>query len=232
MAPALVSINLAVVTDNPAHRHRPGRANTGARTGIDKRSADHPVRLEALGVVGDSVCDTRHHGGLDQAVYAYSLEDQQFWASELASELSFELRPGSFGENLTTQGIDLSTAVIGERWQIGQTVLEVSAPRIPCSTFAAFWRVNKLVKRFIAAARPGAYLRVLTPGVVQAGEEIAVVSRPEHGVTIRETFAAMSGQHELARRLLEAPQLPEAIRNDAAKWLAQTASVSSWSTAR
>jgi MOSC domain-containing protein YiiM len=187
-------------------------------TGIDKRPVDGPVRLEPLGVDGDHVVDTSAHGGVDQAVYAYAAEDGAWWASELAREV----HPGNFGENLTTIGIDLNEAIIGERWAVGSAVLEVSRPRIPCAVFAGFWDVADLIKRFTARAHSGTYLRVLTPGSVAAGDGIEVIHRPDHGVTIGVVFRALTLEPALLPRLLDAPQLPQALRDKAARRTAET----------
>lgn len=138
-------------------------------TGIDKRPADGPVRVAdpgpkgtgGSGLAGDSVCDLRHHGGSDQAVYAFAREELDAWERELGHPLA----NGAFGENLTTRGVDVSGARIGERWRIGAgLVLEVTSGRIPCRTFAGHVGEERWVKRFTQAAAPGAYLRVIEPG--------------------------------------------------------------------
>jgi MOSC domain-containing protein YiiM len=190
------------------------------KTGIDKRPAAGPVAVRRLGLAGDTICDTAHHGGLDQAVYAYAEEDADWWRAELDGQPRVEVRPGAFGENLTTRGVDVSGAVIGERWRIGSTILQVSAPRIPCSTFAAFWAVDRLIDRFIKAGRPGAYLRVLTEGELSAGDPITVLDRPAHGLTIAQTLRALTGDHSLAPLLVAAPELPAGARRKAERWLA------------
>ena len=190
-------------------------------TGIDKRPVAGAVRLETLGVEGDHVLDTRGHGGVDQAVYAYASEDAAWWAESLARAVS----PGNFGENLTTVGIDLTDCVVGERWTVGTAVLEVSRPRIPCSVFAGFWDVPDLVKRFTERAHPGTYLRVLTPGSVRAGDPIEVVHRPDHGVTIGVVFRALTLEPDLLPRLLDAPQLPAHLRERAARRVATASSI-------
>jgi len=189
-------------------------------TGIDKRPVAGAVRLEPLGVAGDHVLDTPSHGGVDQAVYAYASEDAAWWAEALGRSLN----PGNFGENLTTAGIDLNDCVIGERWTVGTARLEVSRPRIPCSVFAGFWNVPDLVRRFTERARPGTYLRVLTPGSVQAGDRIEVVHRPDHGVTIGVVFRALTLEPDLLPRLLDAPQLPARLRDRAARRIAAASS--------
>ncbi|MDQ1742995.1 MAG: hypothetical protein QOE23_1334 [Pseudonocardiales bacterium] len=215
----LVAVNLAQVRDTPPVR--PGtRANRKpTRTGIDKRPAAGPVRIARLGLAGDTICDTRNHGGVDQAVYAYALEDTEWWQAELAGELAFQLGPGSLGENLTLRGVDVTNSVIGERWRIGGAILQVAVPRLPCSTFASYWDVDRLVKRFIRAGRTGAYLRVLTEGEVAAGDEVSVLDRPGHGLTLLETVRALTGDRSLAAKLLTAPELPADVHRLARRWL-------------
>jgi MOSC domain-containing protein YiiM len=187
------------------------------RTGIDKQPVDGPVAITvpgprgsvATGVAGDQVGDTRHHGGPDQAVYAYAREDLDKWSAELGRELA----GGMFGENLTTSGLDVTGARIGERWLIGdEVVLEVSAPRIPCRTFAAWLGERGWIKTFTQRAIPGAYLRVVTPGAVRAGDDIRVVHTPGHDVTIGLAFRALTTEPELLPRLLVAAALPERTR--------------------
>jgi MOSC domain-containing protein YiiM len=158
------------------------------------------------GLVGDRVCDLRHHGGDDQAVYAYAREDLDVWAAELARPLPC----GVFGENLTTTGIDVTEALIGECWRVGgRVVLEVAVPRIPCRVFAGWLGERGWVKTFTARAIPGAYLRVVESGVVQVGDPITVVHRPGHDVTIGFVFRALTNESELLPRLLVAEALPD-----------------------
>jgi MOSC domain-containing protein YiiM len=185
-------------------------------TGIDKRPVDGRVRAEGAGLTGDVICDTKNHGGYDQAVYAYAREDAAWWVAELGRELPF----GAFGENLSTSGVDCTGAVIGERWQVGGAVLEVSRPRIPCRTFAGFWDVPNLVKRFTQRGLPGAYLRIIVEGDLGAGDPVEIIDRPAHGVTIGEVFRALTGDRSLAPRLLEAPELPASVRERARKMVA------------
>jgi MOSC domain-containing protein YiiM len=187
-----------------------GRATTfnfkALPTGIAKRPVGHSVMVTApgpkgiagSGLAGDAVCDRRHHGGNDQAVYAYAREDLDVWADELGRPLA----NGSFGENLTTSGIDITNAVIGEQWRVGRTlVLEVSDPRIPCRTFAGFLAERGWVKRFVDRAAPGTYLRVVEPGTVSAGVEISLEHRPGHGVTVATAFRAFTTSPDLLSRL-------------------------------
>ena len=171
-----------------------------SRSAIDKRPAGCPVEVGPLGLDGDTVADKVNHGGLDQAVYAYGREDLDWWTERLGRELP----NGMFGENLTTAGIDVSGALIGETWRAGTVVLQVTAPRIPCSTFKAWLGEEpQWVKRFAAAGRPGAYLRVLTPGTVAAGDDLEVVDRPGVAVTVAESMLAYYGDHDIMRRLVQ-----------------------------
>jgi MOSC domain-containing protein YiiM len=177
------------------------------RSAIDKRSADCPVEVGPLGLDGDTVADKVNHGGTEQAVYAYGREDLDWWTEQLGREL----RNGMFGENLTTAGIDVSSALIGETWRAGQVVLQVTSPRIPCDTFKSWLDEPHWVKRFAAAGRPGAYLRVLAPGVVAGGDDLEVLSRPSVAVTVAEAMLAFYGDQDLMRRLLE-------VAGRSAKW--------------
>jgi MOSC domain-containing protein YiiM len=188
------------------------------RTGIDKRSVDFSVLLANNCVAGDVVADTKNHGGYDKAVYAYSREDAQWWESELG----FAIASGRFGENLTTIGVNVTGAIIGERWAIGSSVLEVAEPRTPCRTFAGFWDRPSLIKEFTSAGRPGAYMRIVKEGTVKSGDEIDIVHRPSHGVTISDVFAAMSGERSRIAKIAEVPEISPEIR-EWAKRIAETA---------
>jgi MOSC domain-containing protein YiiM len=211
----LISVNLGVPGSNPDR--------SGAVTGIDKQPAAGPVRVRApgpkrgglgSGLVGDTIGDLANHGGDHQAAYAYAREDLDWWQAELGRPL----RAGAFGENLTTAGLDVTGALVGERWQVGErVVLEVAVPRIPCGTFASWIAEQGWVKRFTVRARPGAYLRVVVPGEIRAGDPVGVVSRPDHDVTIGVTFRALTREPELLPRLLVADALPESVRERAAR---------------
>jgi MOSC domain-containing protein YiiM len=211
----LISVNLAVPRPNPAKR-------VGV-TGIDKQPAPGPVQVRApgpkgtglgSGLVGDRIFDTAHHGGDDQAVYAYAREDLDTWEGELGRTLP----SGVFGENLTTSGLDVTGALIGERWRIGeQVVLEVADPRIPCGTFAHWMAEQGWVKRFTVRALPGAYLRVIVAGEIRAGDPVTVLSRPDHDVTIGLTFRALTREPELLPRLLAADALPAEVKQAVTK---------------
>ena len=197
------------------------------RTAIDKRPVPGRVAVAApgprgtagstgSGIVGDEVCDHRFHGGDDQAVYAYGREELDLWQLELGRELP----NGVFGENLTTLGLATTDALIGERWQVGpQVVLEVCATRIPCRTFAGWLDERGWLKRFTRRALPGAYLRVITPGEIQAGDPVTVLSRPDHTVTSGVVFRALTLEPELLPRLLDVPELGAHQRGHAAQRL-------------
>jgi MOSC domain-containing protein YiiM len=176
------------------------------RTGIDKRPVTGRVAVHPLGPDGDVQVNRRYHGGEGQALYAYAQEDADWWAAELDRDLP----PGRFGENLRTSGVDLTGAVLGERWRVGTALLQVTDCRIPCANFERFWGVPQLVKRFTKHGAPGAYLRVVETGDVGAGDVIEVVERPAHGVTIETAFRAYTTQKqrlpELAPALATLPQ--------------------------
>ena len=186
-------------------------------TGIDKQPVEGPVAVSApgpkgngdVGLAGDRVYDVKHHGGVDQAVYAYAREDLDGWEPELGRSLA----NGVFGENLTTSGLDVTNALIGERWRIGpDVVLEVSCARIPCATFQGWLEREGWIKRFTQAARPGAYLRVAEPGDIRAGDPIEIVHRPDHDVTVAVVFRAMTLEPGLLPRLLPSGAFPEEER--------------------
>jgi MOSC domain-containing protein YiiM len=171
---------------------RPGKS------AIDKRPVAGPVAVGQLGLDGDECADKEHHGGFEQAVYVYAREDLDWWTEQLGREL----RDGAFGENLTTAGIDVSAALIGETWRVGSVVAQVTFPRVPCVTFRSWLGEPHWVKRFAAGGRPGAYLRVLTPGSVAAGDDLTVLSRPEQAVTVAESMRAYYGDRQIMSRLL------------------------------
>ncbi|XVX22149.1 MOSC domain-containing protein [Actinomycetota bacterium] len=155
------------------------------------------------GVVGDEVVDGRHHGGDWQAVYAFAREELDHWAGVLGAELP----DGAFGENLTTEGVDVDGAVIGEVWRVGTAALRVTGPRIPCRTFATRLGVRGWVRTFSERGRTGAYLAVVEPGAIRAGDPVEVLDRPAHGITVPDSFRALMGDDEQARRVLAEPDV-------------------------
>jgi MOSC domain-containing protein YiiM len=168
------------------------------RSAISKRTRP-AVWVGTLGPDGDEHGDTEHHGGGEQAVYAYAREDLDWWVERLGREL----RDGMFGENVTTAGLDITGALIGETWRMGGATVQVTAPRIPCVTFQSWMDEPRWVKRFAQAGRPGAYLRVLREGPVRGGDSIEVLSRPAVQVTVAESMRAFYGDADIMRRLLE-----------------------------
>lgn len=207
----MLSVNLARVRVNP---DAPSRS-----TGIDKVAAHHDVMVRApgpmrdglgSGLVGDTIGNQKLHGGDDQAVYVYAREDLDGWETRLERPLT----DGMFGENLTTTGIDVTNTLIGERWQVGDDglLLEVSAPRTPCRTFSAFLQLSGWIKTFTQAGKPGAYLRVVAPGTVRAGDAITVAQRPDHDVTIGLAFRARMTNPSLLPQLLAADALSAELK--------------------
>jgi MOSC domain-containing protein YiiM len=191
-------------------RPRPNPYKDTGSTGIGKQPTLEPVQVRApgpkttglgSGLVGDFIGDGKHHGGNDQAVYAFQREDLDDWERRLRRELP----NGFFGENLTTLDLEINQARIGERWRVGEkVVLQVTAPRIPCATFRGWMGEKGWAKIFTAAGRPGAYLSVITPGTIRAGDPIEVIQRPDHGVSISLVFRATTTERSLLPRLLAA----------------------------
>ena len=193
----VLSINVTSVV------HQGEWTGSEGRTGIDKRSVVGSVEFKNNGVAGDRIIDTNVHGGYDQAVYAYAREDAQWWETEIGEEIP----AGRFGENLTTEGIDVNAALVGEQWRIGSVILEVSQPRIPCRVFAGFWKRATLIKDFTQAGRPGAYLRIIQEGTAQAGDAIEIIYKPDHNVSISDLFSAKSGERVKINEIKVVPQL-------------------------
>jgi MOSC domain-containing protein YiiM len=198
--------NARVISVNTGRARAAGWAHPLRRTAIDKRPAAGPLAIGWLGVQGDEQADSKHHGGVEQAVYAYAREDLDWWVEQLG----LELLNGTFGENLTTAGLDVSGALLGETWQVGGAVVQVRSVRIPCGVFASwmgeqYGAQRAWVKRFAAAGRPGAYLKVLTEGTAGPGDPIEVLHRPAASVTVAEALRAYYGDTDLMRRLVAVP---------------------------
>jgi MOSC domain-containing protein YiiM len=172
------------------------------------------VAVRGVNVDGDEQADRAVHGGPHKAVYAYAREDIDWWQDELARELP----NGVFGENLTVRGLDLGTALIGERWRVGSAVLEVSEPRFPCWKLGVRFDDPKMLKRFAAARRPGTYLRIAEEGELQAGDSVEVISRPDHDLTIAAFAHAFLGDRSQLGRLL-IPEVSQGWR----EWVAEQA---------
>jgi MOSC domain-containing protein YiiM len=197
---------------------RPRPVDTGRRvvgTAIWKRPVAGRVAVRGVNVDGDDQADRTVHGGPDKAVYAYALEEIRQWEDELGRPLG----AAAFGENLTTEGIDVSGALVGERWRIGTTLLEVVQPRLPCFKLGLRMGDPAFVKRFALASRPGAYLRIVEEGELGAGDAIEVADRPAHGVTVALVARAIMIDHDLLAQAAAAPELPA----DLADWMLERA---------
>ena len=174
-------------------------------TAIWKDPVQGRVKVRGVNVDGDRQANLEVHGGVDKALYAYGAEDLEWWAGQLGREVP----PGSFGENLTVRGVDVSGALVGERWRAGTTLLEVSQPRTPCFKLGIRMGSQRFPSRFAAAGRPGAYLRILAEGEVAAGDPVGVVHRPAHGLTVAEVSRIYHQDHAGAARLLQVPELAD-----------------------
>jgi MOSC domain-containing protein YiiM len=177
-------------------------------TAIWKHPVPGRVPLRGVNMEGDDQADRTVHGGPDKAVYAYAREDIEWWEGELERALS----EAPFGENLTVSGLPVSEAVIGEQWALGSALLQVTQPRLPCFKLGLRMGDPRFLKRFAAARRPGAYLRVLREGDIAAGDQIEVTGRPAHGVTSALVSRALLGERWLLEPALAAEELPEELR--------------------
>lgn len=191
-------------------RPQPNPYKKTRATGIGKEPQDDPVEVRApgpkhgglgSGLVGDFIGDGQHHGGDGQAVYAFQREDLDRWSERLGRQIP----NGFFGENLTTVELEVNEARIGERWRVGaDVVLQVVSARIPCSTFRGQMGEKGWLKTFTADARPGAYLSVITPGLIRTGDPVEVIHRPAHDVTVSLMFRAFTTDRDLLPALLPA----------------------------
>lgn len=216
MSASIVSVNVG----RPRDVEWAGRTK---RTAIVKTAVDGPVEVRTLGIDGDEVADTKYHGGTYQAVYAFAREDLDLWSTRVGVPLP----DGQFGENLTTTGIDVNESLVGEQWLIGTTVLEVADVRTPCLVFQRYLGLLDLdsrrwIKRFTEDARPGPYLKVVQAGRLAAGDEITVVHRPDHDITVSLMFKALTTERCLLPRLLEiGVDLAPTTRKLAEKYVAE-----------
>ena len=200
----LRSVNVAV----DLHQGEPWTGTEG-RTGIDKRPVAQRVRVFDDHVEGDRVIDRKHHGGEFKAVYAYASEDAEWWEQRIGRALA----PGAFGENLTTEALRISDALIGEQWRVGTAVLQVTEPRIACRVFAGFWDRPNLIKEFSDAGRSGTYLKIVVEGELGAGDVIDIVYRPACNVTVGMLNAARLNDAPVSAAWLDSPDLPPKWRD-------------------
>ncbi|HEY6889360.1 MAG TPA: MOSC domain-containing protein [Solirubrobacter sp.] len=201
---SLVSVNVGKPRQISTRR---GQAMLSA---IVKEPVLGRVRVEGVNLAGDDQADRSVHGGPDKAVYAYAREDIDWWEEISGAELA----SGVFGENLTTLGIDVSGSIIGERWALGSVVLEVCQPRLPCSKLGIRFGDLRMVKAFAKASRPGAYMRIVQEGELGVGDEVTVVSRPDHGITLAMTADAVLKDPSLVPKVLLAPELSFELRQE------------------
>ena len=180
-----------------------------AKSAIWKVPVAGRIAARGVNLEGDDQADREAHGGPDKALYAYAVEDLRWWEERVGRSLPC----GHFGENVTTEGIEVNDALVGERWEIGSTVLEVSEPRVPCWRLGVRMEDRKFPRRFIDALRPGAYLRIIVEGNVGAGDEIRVIGKPLHDLTIRNFFRIYySGDRDELQRLVAIPGISESWR--------------------
>ncbi len=199
MSGELVSVNIGTSREVEHNGRR-------VLTGIFKAPTTETQRVAGVHIGADEQADTAAHGGPDKAIYAYAREDYDWWEAELDQEIE----PGFFGENLTTTGIDVSGAAIGDRWSIGSTVLEVSEPRVPCFKLGIRTGIDRIQQAFAKADRPGAYLRIVTPGELTVGDAVDVEATTEASITVAEIAVIYHRDRAGGGRLVGVPGLSEA----------------------
>jgi MOSC domain-containing protein YiiM len=209
MTGRLLSVNVGRPQQVSVRKGRP------VMSAIGKAPVSGRVRVHGVNLDGDDQADRRVHGGPDKAVYAYAREDELWWAARLNREIP----PGMFGENLTVEGLDVSGAVIGERWKIGDVELEVCQPRFPCFKLGLRFGDPQMVKLFAQAGRPGAYLRILAEGEIGAGDEVDITDRPSHQITVAQVANAVMLDESGLEAAAAAPALPESL----ASWMLERA---------
>jgi MOSC domain-containing protein YiiM len=189
-----------------------------AKSAIWKSPVAGRAAARGVNLAGDDQADRDAHGGPDKAIYAYAIEDERWWETQIGRSLAY----GEFGENLTTEGIEVNNALVGERWQIGTTVLEVSELRVPCWRLAVRMNDKMFPRRFAEALRPGPYLRIVVEGDLGAGDAIQVVERPDHDLTVRDVFRIYTRDRGEVERFLSVPQISESWRSWATDVLRKT----------
>ena len=189
-----------------------------AKSAIWKMPVNGRIPARGVNLEGDEQADRKAHGGPDKAVYAYAVEDARWWEEKLGRSLQY----GEFGENLTTEGIAVNDALIGERWAIGSAVFEVSEPRIPCWRLGVRMNDQMFPKIFTEALRPGTYLRIIAAGEIGAADEIRIIERPDHDLTVRDIFRIYTRDREEVGRLLSVPRISESWRGWAQRFIEET----------
>ena len=176
-----------------------------ARSAIWKVSVTGRVAARGVNLEGDEQADRKAHGGPDKAVYAYAVEDLRWWQNEIGRSIPY----GGFGENLTTEGVEVNDALVGERWEIGTALFEISEPRVPCWRLGVRMNDALFPRRFTEAMRPGAYLRIIAEGDLTATDEVRIVEKPNHDLTIRDVFRIFTRDRHEVERLLAIPRMSE-----------------------
>lgn len=200
---------MQLISVNIGHERTQQNGQRLETTGIYKLPTPEAVQINPLGMQDDVICDTRNHGGPDQAVYVYGLPDYDWWAAELGRELV----PGTFGENLTISDLESASFSIGDRLHFATVILEVSAPRIPCGTLATRMGDPKFVKRYRQAVRPGLYCRVIQPGLIRVGEAVRVERYQAETISVVEMFNDFYEKDKSDETLRRHLQAPIAIRD-------------------
>jgi MOSC domain-containing protein YiiM len=196
------SLNIGLPTKEVFH----GKEIT---TGICKRPVSAPLRLRKLGFDGDGVADTRNHGGVDKAVCVYSLDHYPSWEETLG----IQLPPAAFGENLSISNLQEANVCIGDVFQVGTAMVQITQPRQPCKTLAARYGRNDLVKLIVNSGFTGFYLRVLEEGLVETGASLLLKEREPHQISV--AFANRIHHHDREykdgiEKVLEVPALSRA----------------------
>ncbi len=209
MSGRLLSVNVGRPKQVSVRRGRP------VMSAIGKAPIGGRVRVAGVNLDGDDQADRTVHGGPDKAVYAYAREDELWWAARLNRDVP----PGMFGENLTVEGVDVSGAVIGERWRIGGVELQVCQPRLPCFKLGLRFGDPQMVKLFARAGRPGAYLRILAEGELGADDQVDITDHPSHGVTVAQVSKAIMLDEDGLAAAAAAPELPASL----SRWMLERA---------
>jgi MOSC domain-containing protein YiiM len=204
-----IQIGRLVTEGNPLKRDVIQRQWT---TGFYKLPVDGPVDLTTLGLVGDAVADKVNHGGIDKAVLCYAAEHYPMWREE---HPDLEMSAGALGENLTLRNANETNVCVGDRYQVGDCVVEVSQPRQPCWKIARRWGVKMLTKEVAQKGRTGWYLRVIETGELEAGQELKLLNRPNPNWTISRANDVLFGREvdlDAIAKLKNLPELADAWR--------------------
>ncbi len=177
--------------------------NRNAKSAIWKSPVTGRLAARGVNLDGDDQADRVAHGGYDKAVYAYAIEDIAWWEQQVGQTIRY----GKFGENITTYGISVNEALVGERWEVGTTILEVSEPRIPCWRLGVRMQDKTFPRQFTQALRPGSYLRIIVEGNIGANDEINVIAKPDHDLSVRDVFRIFTHNREEFARILEVEQM-------------------------